>query len=87
MTVTHLDGAFGLGNDTDFSAIAGGLFGLVKTLGHEWPRVFCRAVDLSPAIEPSQAVDLVWAELHDPDRRILEVGYRLDGRFTLVAGT
>ena len=95
MTVARLNGAFGLPVDVDdtenaagFSPVAGGLFGLVKTLRAEWPSVFCRAVDLRPN---SESVDCVLAELHDPDKEIAEVAYATDAegtrrRFTLAAG-
>jgi acyl transferase domain-containing protein len=86
MTVTQLDGAFGtnLRQETVSSAISGGLFGLTKTLYQEWPAVFCRAVDLSPALDTEQVVSSIMAELHDPNRLLVEVGYGPDGRVTLV---
>lgn len=84
MTVTRLDGAFGLGEDGDYTPVIGGLFGLVKTLNLEWDAVFCRAVDLSPALSVDRAVDCILAELCDPNRLITEVGYTLDERSTLA---
>lgn len=84
-TVARLDGTFGLRGDRDFSAAAGGLFGLVKTLVLEWPSVFCRAVDLHPDVPPARAAELVVAELRDPDQTIAEVGLTADGRVQLVA--
>jgi hypothetical protein len=84
MTVTRLDGEFGLGGG-EFEAISGGLFGLVKTLNLEWPQVFCRAVDLAPDLDPGQAVQHILAELHDPNRLIVEVGYGAQGRTTLTS--
>jgi NAD(P)-dependent dehydrogenase (short-subunit alcohol dehydrogenase family) len=84
LTVTRLDGEFGLGDATDFGAISGGLFGLTKTLNLEWERVFCRAIDLSPDLDPGQSVQYIIAELYDPNRLIVEVGYSLQGRTTLV---
>ena len=87
LTVVRLDGAFGLGQWTDFSAIAGGLFGLTKTLSHEWPSVFCRAVDLSPDLTVGQAIQFILAELHDPDQALVEVANGPHGRVTLTAGT
>ena len=87
LTVVRLDGAFGLGQWTDFSAIAGGLFGLTKTLSHEWPSVFCRVVDLSPDLTVGQAIQFILAELHDPDQALVEVANGPHGRVTLTAGT
>jgi hypothetical protein len=83
-TVARLDGAFGLAGDRDFSAAAGGLFGLVKTLALEWPAVFCRAVDLHPEVPAELAAELLAAELRDPDRSVVEVGLTADRRVQLV---
>jgi NAD(P)-dependent dehydrogenase (short-subunit alcohol dehydrogenase family) len=85
MTVTRLDGKLGLGHTPAFSAIGGGLFGLTKTLALEWPDVFCRAVDLSPNLSPTQAAEAIVAELHDPNRLIVETGWDAQGRVTLRA--
>jgi hypothetical protein len=84
MTVVQLDGKFGFGSDFEYSPISGGLFGLVKTLNLEWEPVFCRAVDISPEIPFEEVKDLVIAEIFDPNRRIIEVGYSREGRNTLV---
>ena len=87
-TVTKLDGAFGLGLDGGEppaqSAIAGGLFGLVKTIGLEWPSCHCRAIDLSPNITPQVAAERILGELLDPNRLVVEVGWGAHGRVTLV---
>lgn len=83
LTVARLDGQFGLGGQTNFSAIAGGLFGLTKALRWEWNSVFCRAIDLSPDLDTSTSVDHILAELHDPNRLLAEVGYSSQGRTTL----
>jgi hypothetical protein len=77
LTVARLDGQFGLGQDHIFSPISGGLFGLVKTLNLEWREVYCRGIDLSPALSPAQSVRRILDELHDPNHLIIEVGYRL----------
>jgi hypothetical protein len=84
MTVTHLDGEFGLGQDAEYQPVEGGLAGLVKTLNLEWQAVFCRAVDLNPTLEPEQMTDYIIAELFDPNRLMTEVGYTIKGRQTLV---
>ena len=83
MTAVRLDGEFGLGANSDFDPISGGLFGLVKSLNLEWESVFCRAVDLDPAIDPETGADLLIEELLDPNRRIVEVAYGPKGRMTL----
>ncbi|MCK4826528.1 beta-ketoacyl synthase, partial [bacterium] len=84
ITVAHLDGALGLG-EHNFGVIDGGLFGVTKTLNLEWESVFCRAIDLSPEFDIDKSVSCILAELHDPDGRIVETGYNLQGRATLVA--
>jgi acyl carrier protein len=83
MTVARLDGEFGLGNGS-FGVISGGLFGLTKTLSHEWQSVYCRALDLLPQIDTDKVVQYIIAELQDPNRLITEVAYGLRGRMTLV---
>ncbi|WP_445636366.1 Polyketide synthase [Nostoc sp. DSM 114161] len=84
-TVAHLDGAFGLDYKVNFGAIAAGLFGLTKSLRWEWPKVFTRAIDLSPKIDAQQSVNHIIAELHDPNLYIGEVAYGSQGRVTLIA--
>ena len=84
VTVTRLDGRFGL-EGNDHNVIEGGLFGLTKTMDLEWQPTFCRAIDLSPEIGDEQAAATILAELHDPEQRIVEVGYNAEGRATLVA--
>jgi NAD(P)-dependent dehydrogenase (short-subunit alcohol dehydrogenase family) len=83
VTVTRLDGEFGLGNGA-FGAISGGLFGLTKTLSREWNAVYCRALDLLPHFDADRAVQYILAELQDPNRLLTEVAYGLRGRMTLV---
>jgi acyl transferase domain-containing protein/NAD(P)-dependent dehydrogenase (short-subunit alcohol dehydrogenase family) len=49
MTISRLDGTFGLANLTaDVDPAQGGIAGLVKTARHEWPEVACKAIDLDP---------------------------------------
>ncbi|MEH1902158.1 MAG: beta-ketoacyl synthase N-terminal-like domain-containing protein [Nostoc sp.] len=84
-TVAHLDGGFGLEYKVNFGAIGAGLFGLTKTLRWEWPKVFTRAIDLSPRLDAKQSVQNIIAELHDPNLYISEVGYGAQGRVTIIA--
>ncbi len=84
-TVVRLDGAFGLGKYVNFGPISAGLFGLTKTLNWEWQQVFCRAIDLSPAIDAEESAHSIVAELHDPNRYITEVAYGSQGRVTLIS--
>lgn len=83
MTVARLDGCLGLGGAGDYSALAGSLFGLTKSLRHEWPEVFCRALDLDPQMDAATVAATVIAELHDPCRALVEVGYGAAGRWTI----
>ncbi len=84
-TVTRMDGALGLAGDVDFDPAIGGFSGLVKTLHLEWPGVFCRALDLDPTYEIERAANVVLAELRDPNRRLVEVGWQAGRRMTLEA--
>ncbi len=48
VTVSRLDGAFGLIDlDAGRDPFDGGLAGLAKTAGQEWPDVHCKAIDLA----------------------------------------
>ncbi|MGF1989911.1 MAG: SDR family NAD(P)-dependent oxidoreductase [Nostoc sp. ZfuVER08] len=87
VTVARLDGQFGLGQKTNFGAIGAGLFGLTKTLNQEWESVFCRAIDLSPDLDPQTSAQYILGELQDPNLLVVEVGYGPQGRSTLVQGT
>jgi NAD(P)-dependent dehydrogenase (short-subunit alcohol dehydrogenase family) len=84
LTAAWLDGAFGLTQSINFSEIAGGLFGLTKTLSHEWPTVFCRGIDFSPELKAEAVVEAILAEMNDPNLMIAEVGYSIQGRVTLT---
>jgi acyl transferase domain-containing protein/NAD(P)-dependent dehydrogenase (short-subunit alcohol dehydrogenase family) len=84
-TVVRLDGAFGLEHKVNYGAIGAGLFGLTKTLIWEWPKVFCRAIDISPEIDAESSANLIIAELHDPNRYLTEVAYSFQKRVTLVS--
>lgn len=84
VTVVCLDGRLGLGEQTGFSPLGGGFFGLTKSLNLEWPSVFCRAIDLGPEHNPEQAARLLLAELYDPDLQLVEVALGPEGRSTLI---
>ncbi len=85
VTVSRMNGKLGVGEETNFNPIDGGLFGLIKTLNLEWKKVFCRAIDLSPNLDTQTAVNSIIAELYEPNLLITEVGYTLNQRITLVA--
>ncbi|MBD2605617.1 acyltransferase domain-containing protein [Scytonema hofmannii FACHB-248] len=84
-TTARLDGAFGLEHKVNYGPISAGLFGLTKTLKWEWQKVFCRAIDLHPAINAQESAQYIIAELHDPNNCISEVGYGSQGRVTIVS--
>ncbi|MGB3652649.1 MAG: hypothetical protein WBA41_15720, partial [Rivularia sp. (in: cyanobacteria)] len=75
----------GCSGKNELSAITGGLFGLTKSLRWEWQSVFCRAVDLKPDLDITTATQHILAELHDPNRLLVEVGYGARGRNTVVS--
>ncbi|MFM7364575.1 MAG: SDR family NAD(P)-dependent oxidoreductase [Cuspidothrix sp.] len=85
INVAHLDGEFGLGETCKFSAIAGGLFGLSKSINQEWENVFCRSIDLNPDLDVETSVKYILDEIHDPNLLIQEVEYGGKGRVTLIA--
>jgi NAD(P)-dependent dehydrogenase (short-subunit alcohol dehydrogenase family) len=84
LSVAWLDGTFGLNQNSNFSVVAAGLFGLTKSLAHEWPTVFCRVIDFSPELSTDQVVLALLTELYDPNLAIAEVGYSPIGRTTLT---
>jgi NAD(P)-dependent dehydrogenase (short-subunit alcohol dehydrogenase family)/acyl carrier protein len=56
-TVSRLDGAFGfIGLDPSRPPLDGGLAGLAKTAGREWPDVCCKAIDLAPTWSDRRAI-------------------------------
>ncbi|MDN3267363.1 type I polyketide synthase [Streptomyces sp. MA15] len=75
VTVTRLDGAFGLRGVDEDAAPAGGVGGLVKTLAVEAPELFCRAVDLAPGLGARQAASVVLDEVHDAAPAPVQVAY------------
>ncbi|MFM2064590.1 MAG: hypothetical protein RLZZ507_4261, partial [Cyanobacteriota bacterium] len=67
LSVARLDGEFALGKATNFSPISAGLFGLTKSLNHEWETVFCRSLDISPDLDAETSVKYILAEIQDPN--------------------
>ncbi|MEU9193112.1 SDR family NAD(P)-dependent oxidoreductase [Streptomyces hundungensis] len=67
MAVTQMDGALGLaGSGGDAAtALLGGLGGLAKALGVEEPDLFCRAVDVTPGLDPTAAAACFVTEMTD----------------------
>ena len=82
MTVSRLDGKFGMDKRSDISIIAGGLSGLTKCMNLEWSPVFCRAVDVKPELSANEIADHLFQELHDADVRYVDVAINDNGRMT-----
>jgi hypothetical protein len=83
-TASRLDGAFGLvGLDARREPLDGGLAGLAKTAGHEWPEVACKALDLAGDFAtPEEAAAALVEELFLAGPA--EVGLARAGRVTLA---
>nr|WP_246033133.1 KR domain-containing protein [Shewanella canadensis] len=94
ITVSRIDGGFGYLDtkqlqDAELNQAA--LAGLTKTLSHEWPTVFCRALDIATSLDATNLADAITAELFDSKAQLPEVGISLDAkgnvsRTTLIAG-
>ncbi len=76
-TITSMDGAFGL-KGKDFDPFVGALAGIPKTIAHEWPEVFCRAIDRAAKV----SVETVLEELMKDGP--VEVALSKDRRETLT---
>ena len=65
VTISRMDGAFGFGDlDPRRDPLDGGLAGLAKTAGWEWPEVQCKAIDLGRDwADADQAAEALAAEL------------------------
>ncbi|MDI5830308.1 type I polyketide synthase [Shewanella xiamenensis] len=94
VTVSRIDGGFGyIGIDESAGALISqselnqaALFGLTKTLNHEWPGVVCRALDIAPNLDAKTVANAVVQEYYLQDAPV-EVGIDSElERTTLVAG-
>ena len=83
--VSQIDGYLGFNNHSNLSLIQGGNSGLVKTIGLEWPDVFCRNIDIEPGMEAPVAASLIMDELLDPNMEIKEVALTENTRNTIAA--
>ncbi len=82
VTVTQMDGKFGMSKRGNVSVIGGGIKGLVKCLNLEWSPVYCRAVDIQPELSKEVIADQVIAEFHDANLNYTEVAFSEEGRKT-----
>nr|WP_281415421.1 type I polyketide synthase [Pelotalea chapellei] len=82
-TVSRLDGSFACGTGTTIAdPLSGGLAGLAKTASHEWPELFCKAMDIGGFPEGETAALAVAGELFMQGP--LEVGLTPSGRTALA---
>ncbi|MDH3998900.1 MAG: SDR family NAD(P)-dependent oxidoreductase, partial [Desulfuromonadales bacterium] len=80
-TVSRLDGRFGLGGEVFEDTFSGGLAGLSKTAGHEWPQVSCRAFDLGAKLSLEDQTEALVTEILNDGAQ--EVGITESGLYTL----
>jgi acyl carrier protein len=82
-TVTQLGGSFGIaGLSPSANPESGGLAGLAKTVGQEWPGVLGKAIDLEPGGDPTETAKAVVSELFT--RGAAEVGITRQARTTIA---
>jgi NAD(P)-dependent dehydrogenase (short-subunit alcohol dehydrogenase family)/acyl carrier protein len=82
VTVTRLGGSFGLvGLPAGADAASGGLSGLAKTAGHEWPEVVGKAIDIDPSMPIAEAARAIVEEMFR--RGPSEVGLTRAGRVAI----
>ncbi|GIU42653.1 hypothetical protein TUM4630_04170 [Shewanella algidipiscicola] len=94
ITVSRIDGGFGYLDAEQLKTAElnqAALAGLTKTLSHEWPSVFCRALDIAPTLDASRLSDAIANELFDSNATRSEVGLSLNDqgnvqRTALIAG-
>ncbi len=82
-TVSRLNGRFGMPDGGPVKdALSGGLAGLAKTAGHEWPEVTCKAFDLSAGLDDlDKTAEMLVTELLVDGTQ--EIGFSNDGLYTL----
>ncbi|EFC80906.1 phosphopantetheine-binding protein, partial [Parafrankia sp. EUN1f] len=88
LTITRLDGGLGLrGPEPAVQRLVGGVSGVVKTLAREETSLFCRALDVDPAVAPADLARIALTELWDAAVDLLEVGVDPAGtRWTVRPG-
>ncbi|HVL13596.1 MAG TPA: SDR family NAD(P)-dependent oxidoreductase, partial [Gemmata sp.] len=82
LAVTGMGGTMGFGKlPAEFSAGHGGVAGFTKSLGHEWPEVTVRVVDVDPETPATHLAEMLLGELGDRSGAF-EVGRNGDRRVT-----
>jgi 3-oxoacyl-(acyl-carrier-protein) synthase/NAD(P)-dependent dehydrogenase (short-subunit alcohol dehydrogenase family)/acyl carrier protein len=80
MAVSRMDGELGTSERKPFTLFGGCLSGLIRSLGREWPDVFCRFLDIAPEVSSGEAAAMIVKELADPRMDLVGVGYDLEGK-------
>ncbi|MBA3028194.1 MAG: SDR family NAD(P)-dependent oxidoreductase [Desulfobacteraceae bacterium] len=85
VTISSLDGSFGFKNQGISNPFMGALAGLTKTAALEWPKVVCRALDVSSNWKSSKdmAKAIVDEALNSEPEGAVEVGLNPDHRYEL----
>jgi acyl transferase domain-containing protein/acyl carrier protein/NAD(P)-dependent dehydrogenase (short-subunit alcohol dehydrogenase family) len=81
-TISRMDGYSGLKNmNPEIKALSGGLAGLSKTAGHEWPEVSCKSLDIEKGLKIDHKTA---AEIIDEifTKTPVETGISKDGFYT-----
>jgi NAD(P)-dependent dehydrogenase (short-subunit alcohol dehydrogenase family) len=83
LAATAMGGTMGFGSELpdDFPVGHGGVAGFTKSLGHEWPEVTVRVVDVPSEMPATHLADQLLAELGQRESP-LEVGFTGDRRIT-----
>jgi malonyl CoA-acyl carrier protein transacylase len=84
LTVTGMDGRFGLGGTGEFAPEAASVHGVAKSLAREWPGVRVKCLDIDPELSADAAASALLAEWRGRDGDAsLEVGLSAQGRWRL----
>ncbi|MGJ0509385.1 MAG: SDR family NAD(P)-dependent oxidoreductase [Methylocystis sp.] len=84
LTVTGMDGQFGLGGTGEFAPEAASVHGVAKSLAREWPGVRVKCLDVDPALPADAAAAALLAEWRGRDGDAsVEVGLSTQGRWRL----
>jgi len=86
LSVTALDGCFGLGHTRELPIESAGTLGVAKSASREWgDEVHVKCIDVSPDLKDAEVVEQVLAEWR-AKLPALEVGYGPKGRSQLELG-
>ena len=84
LTLTGMDGRFGLGGAGEFAPEAAGAHGVAKSLAREWPGVCVKCLDIDPDLAATDAAAALLAEWRGrDDESSLEIGLSAQGRSRL----